>query len=115
MKTISIAAVIAACLIGHTIAAPVPAPDVMLFSYFRDNGKDGVFLATSEDGAEFKALNDDKLWWFVWDEPAGGHLQLATSPDLKTWTHRKDTKFPPRAQHGTLFLAPKSAVAWIKP
>ena len=32
----------------------------MLFSFFRDNGKDGVFLATSEDGAEFKALNEDK-------------------------------------------------------
>ena len=59
-------------------------------------------------------LLHNKIWWFVWDEPAGGHLQLATSTDLQTWDHRKNVKFPPRAQHGTLFLAPKSAVAWIK-
>lgn len=57
----------------------------------------------------------NQTWWFVWDEPAGGHLQLATSPDLQTWNHRKETRFPPRAQHGTLFLAPKGAVAWMKP
>jgi hypothetical protein len=60
-------------------------------------------------------LLHNKTWWFVWDEPAGGHLQLATSPDLETWTHDKGAKFPPRAQHGTLFLAPQSAVKWIKP
>ena len=53
---------IASCIIGHaaSTAAPVPESEVMLFSYFRDNGKDGVFLATSEDGGKFKALNDDK-------------------------------------------------------
>ena len=54
-----------------------------------------------------------QLWWFVWDEPAGAHLQLATSPDLKEWTHRKGAKFPPRAQHGTLFVAPSSVVHWL--
>ena len=59
-------------------------------------------------------LFHNQLWWFAWDEPAGGHLQLATSPDLETWTHRKGTVFPPRAQHGTLFLAPRSAVSWLK-
>ena len=59
-------------------------------------------------------LFHNKLWWFVWDEPAGGHLQLATSTDLQTWKHNKNAKFPPGAQHGTLFLAPKSAVEWIK-
>ena len=60
-------------------------------------------------------LFHNKLWWFVWDEPAGAHLQLATSQNLESWTHQKTTTFPPRAQHGTLFLAPKSVVAWLKP
>ena len=55
------------------------------------------------------------LWWLAWDEPAGGHLQLATSQDLRSWTHIRAAKFPPRAQHGTLFLAPGSAIAWGKP
>jgi len=60
-------------------------------------------------------LRTNDLWWFAWDEPAGAHLQLATSPDLVHWDHQKSTTFPPRAQHGTLFLAPKSAVGWLKP
>ena len=55
-------------------------------------------------------------WLLVWDEPAGAGFQLAESPDLKTWTHRKDASFPfaGRTFHGTLFTAPKSAVAWLK-
>lgn len=52
-------------------------------------------------------------WLLTWDEPAGGGLQLATSPDLKTWTHVKSAAFPLHAQHGTLFLAPRTAVGWI--
>jgi hypothetical protein len=59
-------------------------------------------------------LRHKDLWWLVWDEPAGGHLQLATSPDLVKWTHRKGVKFPPRAQHGTAFLAPQGSVGWLK-
>ena len=34
--------------------------EILLLSFFRDNGQDGVFLAASEDGLNFKALNDDK-------------------------------------------------------
>ena len=52
-------------------------------------------------------------WLLAWDEPAGGGMQLATSADLKAWTHLKQARFPPHAQHGTLFLAPKSAVGWL--
>jgi beta-xylosidase len=52
-------------------------------------------------------------WLLAWDEPAGGGLQLATSPDLKAWTHVRSATFPPHAQHGTLFLAPRSAVGWL--
>ena len=54
-------------------------------------------------------------WLLLWDEPAGGGMQLATSPDLKTWTHRKKATFPRAAQHGTVFLAPRKAVGWLAP
>lgn len=57
-------------------------------------------------------LRRDGRWMLVWDEPAGGGMQLATSPDLVTWTHVRAARFPPRAQHGTLFTAPRSAVGW---
>ncbi len=58
-------------------------------------------------------LKLDDRWLLAWDEPAGGGVQLATSPDLKTWTHHKPAKFPHPAQHGTLFLAPRKAVGWL--
>ena len=55
-------------------------------------------------------------WLLVWDEPAGAGFQLAESPDLKTWTYRRDARFPfaGKTFHGTLFTAPRSAVAWLK-
>ncbi len=52
-------------------------------------------------------------WLLVWDEPAGHGFQLATSPDLKTWTHVKEATFPSRGLHGTLFLAPSNTVGWL--
>jgi beta-xylosidase len=55
----------------------------------------------------------DNHWLLAWDEPAGSGVQLATSPDLKTWTHLKQATFPHPAQHGTLFLAPRGAVGWL--
>ena len=51
-------------------------------------------------------------WMLAWDEPAGGGMQLANSPDMKAWTHLKAATFPHHAQHGTLFLAPRKAVGW---
>ncbi len=53
-------------------------------------------------------------WLLVWDEPAGDGLQLATSADLLTWTHRKDATLPAKEFHGTLFYAPKASVGWLK-
>jgi hypothetical protein len=50
---------------------------VILFSYFRDNGTDGVFRATREDGPEFKALNNDKP---VFTPPAGPGENLTRDP-----------------------------------
>jgi hypothetical protein len=54
-------------------------------------------------------LHDQGRWLLAWDEPAGGGTQLAKSSDLKTWIHLKQATFPPHAQHGTLFLAPRQA------
>jgi len=34
--------------------------DVLLLSYFRDNGQAGIFLAASEDGFRFTELNNGK-------------------------------------------------------
>src|SRR5512135_1038044 len=34
--------------------------EVLLLSFFRDNGQAGIFLAVSEDGLHFTALNNDK-------------------------------------------------------
>lgn len=53
-------------------------------------------------------------WILVWDEPAGDGLQLATSPDLQQWTHQRSARLPAKGLHGTLFLAPPQAVAWLK-
>jgi len=50
-------------------------------------------------------------WTLIWDEPAGDGLQLATSPDLLKWTHRKDATLPRHEFHGTLFFAPKAPLS----
>ncbi|MFO1522750.1 MAG: family 43 glycosylhydrolase [Kiritimatiellia bacterium] len=61
-------------------------------------------------------LRHQGRWLLVWDEPAGDGFQLAASPDLRTWTHVKDADFAfaGKTFHGTLFTAPRSAVAWLK-
>jgi hypothetical protein len=176
MKLLSTTAIVAGSIIANSlaIAASPSTPDVMLFSYFRDNGKDGVFLASSDDGSGFKALNDDKpiitpptwqgqnltrdpsiiyhdgVFHMVWTSNWTGRVfGYACTKNLANWSdpiqvrpfpeslpkedqpdnvwapelnhdpakndffnHRKNVKFPPRAQHGTLFLAPQSAIAW---
>lgn len=38
----------------------IPSETVYLFSYFRDNGQDGLHLAYSEDGLDWKSLNRDR-------------------------------------------------------
>lgn len=53
-------------------------------------------------------------WLLLWDEPAGGGFQLATSPDLETWTHQRAARLPRPGLHGTLFLAPRAAVGWLQ-
>lgn len=44
----------------YMIAAAQQADSVYLFSYFKNNGKDGLHLAWSEDGLKWTALNKDQ-------------------------------------------------------
>jgi beta-xylosidase len=85
--------------------------DAILFSYFKNNGETGVFLAYSEDGITFKTLNDgrpvftppqwagqnltrdpsivfhDGLFHMVWTTNwEGTCFGASTSPDLKNWS-----------------------------
>ncbi len=97
--------------------------EVLVFSFFRDNGQDGMFLAWSEDGIHFSPLNDDKpvmkpgpwpgqnltrdpsivyhdgkfhaVWTTGWN---GRWFGYAESPDLKQW--RGQVKVQPFAESG---------------
>ena len=42
------------------VLAGTTRDEVLLFTYFRNNGQDGVHLALTTNGADFFALNDDK-------------------------------------------------------
>jgi hypothetical protein len=87
---------------------------VYLFSYFKDNGKDGLHLAWSEDGFRYKALNNDKslltpvlskdslmrdpciirgadgrfhmVWTVSWNDRGIGY---ASSADLISWSEQQ--------------------------
>lgn len=100
------------CGLVKTAVAQQP---VYLFSYFKDNGQDGLHLAYSRDGYTWKELNhgravlaptvgEDKLmrdpciirgadslfhmvWTVSWKEKGIGY---AASPDLLHWSEQKD-------------------------
>ena len=95
--------------------------EVFLFSYFKNNGEDGLHLAYSYDGLKWEALNDDKsfltpqlskdklmrdpciikgpdgkfhmVWTVSWEEKGIGY---ANSSDLINWSEQK---FIPVMQH----------------
>jgi predicted GH43/DUF377 family glycosyl hydrolase len=95
--------------------------DVFMFSYFKNNGEDGLHLAYSMDGLKWKALNNDQsflepklskdklmrdpciifgpdgkyhmVWTVSWGENGIGY---ANSIDLKNWSEQK---FIPVMQH----------------
>jgi len=89
------------------------ADSVYLFSYFKNNGKDGLHLAYSKDGYRFESLNNDKsilqpvlskdslmrdpciirgadglfhmVWTVSWNERGIGY---ASSKDLVHWSNQ---------------------------
>jgi hypothetical protein len=88
--------------------------DVFIFSYFKNNGEDGLHLAFSEDGYKWTALNNDSsflkptagydklmrdpciiqgpdslfhmVWTSSWNEKGIGY---ANSPDLINWSEQQ--------------------------
>lgn len=99
---------------------PVLAEDILLFTFFRDNGQHGINLASSADGMNFLPLNDDKpiftpprwpgqnltrdasvlyhdgLFHLVWTSGWKGRIfGYSSSKDLKTWSEPQQIKpFP---------------------
>lgn len=103
--------VIALCLFSLTLKAQNEA---YLFSYFVDNGQDGLHLACSTDGLTWTALNQGKsylsptvgkdklmrdpfilqgadgLFHMVWTSGWWDkHIGYASSPDLINWSQQK--------------------------
>lgn len=90
------------------------AADPLVFSFFRSNGETGLFLATSEDGLNWKPLNGDKpllmpevgesklirdpsivrgpdgtfhmVWTTSW---RGATLGYSSSKDLRNWSPQR--------------------------
>lgn len=105
-----ISIVIAFILVGCQIETE---DEVFLFSYFKNNGEDGLHLAYSKDGLKWEALNDDKtflipelskdklmrdpciikgpdgkfhmVWTVSWEEKGIGY---ANSVDLVNWSEQ---------------------------
>ncbi|MBD0279686.1 MAG: glycoside hydrolase family 43 protein [Flavisolibacter sp.] len=60
----------------HTLWAQSSAPNVYLFSYFKNNGQDGLHLAYSYDGYTWEALNKDSSFL----KPTAGKDKLMRDP-----------------------------------
>lgn len=104
--------VLAFCLTHHAFSQT--NGDVYLFSYFKDNGQDGLHLAYSFDGLKWKALKNDQsflkpgvsndklmrdpciirgadglfhmVWTVSWTDSGIGY---ATSADLINWSDQR--------------------------
>lgn len=103
--------------------------DVYMFSCFMGNREDGLHLAYSTDGLDWKVLNDNKsfltpevgedkhtrdscviqepdgkfhlVWTVSWKEKG---IAYAHSEDLKNWGDISGkVKFPKGTKHGTVF------------
>jgi hypothetical protein len=59
-------------------AAAAPADDVLLFSFFRNNGEDGLYLAASDDGLSFRVLNGNRPLL----QPVVGESKLMRDPSI---------------------------------
>lgn len=116
------------------IASASVAEPVLLFPYFDSNGENGVYLAYSEDGREFHALNDgrpifvpprwsdgqrltrdpsivwhDGLFHMVWTSNWSGRwFGYASSPDLRVWSEPKRVQaFPDGGEQPNNVWAPE--------
>ena len=100
--------------LNYTVAVKAQDDKVYMFSYFKNNGRDGLHLAYSYDGYSFKALNNDSsflkpilskdklmrdpciirgadnlfhmVWTVSWADRGIGY---ASSPDLINWSEQQ--------------------------
>lgn len=109
-----LAVLLASCVVGPLAAAPEVPEKCYLFSYFLDNGQDGLHLAWSADGLKWSAIKDGKslltpqvgnsklmrdpcvtqgpdgTFHLVWtDSWNGNSIGYASSKDLLTWSAQK--------------------------
>lgn len=131
MNRIKILAVLAFCLFS---LASFSQKDVYLFSYFVDNGQDGLHLAYSTDGLKWTPLNDGKsyltptvgkdklmrdpcilqgkdglfhmVWTSGWWDKQIGY---ASSPDLIHWSEQKGIPVMEHEQTAKNCWAPEMA------
>lgn len=68
----------AACSAGLTIPEPRPACGNYLFSFFRGDGEDGLYLAHSCDGLRWRSLNSDRPFL----RPQVGRDKLMRDPSI---------------------------------
>jgi len=64
-------------MLGALAASPVE-DEALLFSFFRGNGEDGLYLAWSEDGLTWKVLNNNKPLL----KPQVGESKLMRDPSI---------------------------------
>ncbi len=69
---------VAAAWIMPAWAGDAPSDTVYLFSFFRGNGETGLYLAASEDGLHWTALNNDRPLL----KPEVGETQLMRDPAI---------------------------------
>jgi hypothetical protein len=79
------------CALVLCLSAAAPAGDALVFSFFRNNGEDGLYLAASEDGLAWTVLNGDKplLWPTVGESKLMRDPSIARGPDGRfhmVWT-----------------------------
>jgi hypothetical protein len=75
MKTLLL--LVLASVVGAFAVAAVD-DEVLVFSFFRKNGEDGLYLAWSEDGLTWTALNDDRPLL----KPEVGESKLMLDPSV---------------------------------
>lgn len=76
MKSISL--LLLAIVLGGVALCAAAEDEVLVFSFFRKNGEDGLYLATSEDGLAWKSLNGDRPLL----KPEVGESKLMRDPSI---------------------------------
>ncbi len=82
-------------LLLFLLAAPLLAGDPLVFSYFRGNGEDGLHLATSADGLQWRVLNEGRslLQPLVGESKPMRDPSIVRGPDgSSTWFGRRRGK-----------------------